>query len=35
MVNGKVLVENRRLITADEDEILGRAREWQEKIREN
>jgi 5-methylthioadenosine/S-adenosylhomocysteine deaminase len=34
MVNGKVLVENRRLITADEDEILGKAREWQEKIRE-
>jgi 5-methylthioadenosine/S-adenosylhomocysteine deaminase len=35
MVNGKVLVENRRLITADEDEILGKSREWQEKIRES
>jgi hypothetical protein len=34
MVNGKILVDNRKLTTVDEGEILDCAREWQEKIRE-
>ena len=34
LVNGKVIVDNRTLTTMDEGEILGKAREWQEKIRE-
>ena len=34
LVNGKVIVDNRTLKTMDEVEILGKAREWQEKIRE-
>lgn len=33
MVNGKFVVENGRLITADEQEILSKARQWSEKIR--
>jgi 5-methylthioadenosine/S-adenosylhomocysteine deaminase len=34
LVNGKIIVDNRTLTTMDEGEILGKAREWQEKIRE-
>ena len=34
MVNGKILVDNRKLTTVDEGEILDCAREWQEKIKE-
>ncbi|RJQ53335.1 MAG: S-adenosylhomocysteine deaminase [Nitrospiraceae bacterium] len=33
MVNGKVVVENGRLTTMDEEEILEKARQWQEKIK--
>jgi len=33
MVNGKVLVNSGRLMTADEDEILDKARMWGEKIK--
>ena len=33
LVNGKVVVDNRTLTTMDEGEILGKAREWQAKIR--
>lgn len=33
-VNGRAIVENRTLQTMDEGEILGKAREWQHKIRE-
>ena len=32
MVNGKVVVENRKLLTAEEPEILCKARRWSEKI---
>jgi 5-methylthioadenosine/S-adenosylhomocysteine deaminase len=34
LVNGKVVLEDRRLLTADEEEILGKANEWGRKIRE-
>ncbi|GBE41251.1 5-methylthioadenosine/S-adenosylhomocysteine deaminase [bacterium BMS3Bbin09] len=34
LVNGKVVVDNRTLTTMDEAEILGKAREWQAKIKE-
>jgi len=34
MVNGKIVVNNRRLITMDELEILAKARVWQKKIKE-
>ncbi len=34
MVNGRILVEEGRLLTADEGEILEKAREWQKKISE-
>jgi len=33
MVNGKVVVNGRRLVTADESEILYKARKWCEKIK--
>lgn len=33
MVNGRYVVESGRLVTADEEEILAKAREWAEKIR--
>lgn len=33
MVNGKVVVEDGKLTTMDEDEILDKARAWQEKIK--
>ena len=32
MVNGKMVLNNRKLITADEEEILYKARKWREKI---
>jgi len=32
MVNGKIVVNDRRLVSADEEEILAKARKWQEKI---
>jgi 5-methylthioadenosine/S-adenosylhomocysteine deaminase len=35
MVNGKVVIEDGNLVTADENEILSKARAWQEKIREH
>jgi 5-methylthioadenosine/S-adenosylhomocysteine deaminase len=34
MVNGKVVVEGGRLLTADENEIMGKAREWGRRIKE-
>ncbi len=34
MIDGKVIMENRRLLTLDEEEILRKAKEWGEKIRE-
>ena len=34
LVNGKVVVDNRTLTTMDEGEILAKAKEWQDKIRE-
>ena len=33
MVNGKVVVRERKLATVDEEEVLGKAREWSEKIK--
>ncbi|MEW6066870.1 MAG: amidohydrolase family protein [Nitrospirota bacterium] len=33
MVNGKLVVNNSRLCTGDEDKILSNAREWQERLR--
>ncbi|MFZ6016402.1 MAG: amidohydrolase family protein [Nitrospirota bacterium] len=33
MVNGKIVVNNGRLYTMDEEKILAKAREWQKKIR--
>ena len=33
MVNGKIVVNDAQLCNADEDNILSRAREWQEKIK--
>jgi len=33
MVNGKLIVNNRTLITADESEILYKARKWCGRIR--
>lgn len=33
MVNGKILLDKRRLMTGDEDAILDNARKWQERIR--
>jgi 5-methylthioadenosine/S-adenosylhomocysteine deaminase len=35
MVGGKVVVEGRRLVTADEEEILAKAQWWGQKIRED
>lgn len=32
MVNGKIVVNDRKLVSADEEEILAKARKWQEKI---
>jgi hypothetical protein len=32
MVNGKVVVDGRKLTTADEAEILYKAKKWSEKI---
>jgi len=32
IVNGKIVVNDRRLVSADEEEILAKARRWQEKI---
>lgn len=32
MVNGKIVVQDSRLVTADEEEILATARKWQKKI---
>ena len=34
LVNGRILVEKRRLLTADEEEIMGKARDWGVRIRE-
>jgi 5-methylthioadenosine/S-adenosylhomocysteine deaminase len=34
IIDGKVIMENRRLLTLDEEEILRKAKEWGEKIRE-
>jgi 5-methylthioadenosine/S-adenosylhomocysteine deaminase len=34
LVNGKVVLEDRKLLTADEAEILGKANEWSRKIGE-
>ena len=34
LVNGNIVVDNRTLMTMDEGEILAKAREWQEKIKE-
>ena len=34
LVNGKVVIENRKLTTADEAEIMARAAEWGRKIKE-
>ena len=33
MINGKIIVENRNLLTGDEAEILAKAGEWQDKIK--
>ena len=33
MVNGKIVINNGRLLTADEMEILFKAQQWCEKIR--
>jgi len=33
MVNGKIVVENRKLITMDEEEILAKAKQWQDRIK--
>ncbi|MEN8264051.1 MAG: amidohydrolase family protein [Nitrospirota bacterium] len=33
MINGKIIIENRNLVTADEAEILAKAVEWQDKIK--
>jgi 5-methylthioadenosine/S-adenosylhomocysteine deaminase len=33
MVNGKVVVRERKLATVDEEEVLGKAREWCDKIK--
>ncbi|MDO8282617.1 MAG: amidohydrolase family protein [Thermodesulfovibrionia bacterium] len=33
MVNGKILLDKRRLMTGDEDAILDNARKWQDRIR--
>jgi 5-methylthioadenosine/S-adenosylhomocysteine deaminase len=32
IIDGKVIMENRKLLTLDEEEILGRAKEWGERI---
>ncbi|MDP3112000.1 MAG: amidohydrolase family protein, partial [Thermodesulfovibrionales bacterium] len=32
-VNGKLVVDNRKLCTADEGEIISKAKEWRNKIR--
>jgi len=34
LINGKIIVEDGRLLTADEDEILSKARRWQKRIKE-
>jgi 5-methylthioadenosine/S-adenosylhomocysteine deaminase len=33
MINGKIIVENRSLVTADETDIMQKAVEWQNKIK--
>lgn len=33
MVNGKIVVEDRRMATMDEEKVLSKAREWQKKIK--
>ncbi len=33
IVNGKIVVDNKKLTTMDESEILSKARQWQEKIK--
>jgi 5-methylthioadenosine/S-adenosylhomocysteine deaminase len=35
IVNGRIVVENRRLKTIDEEEILAKARAWRKKIKED
>jgi 5-methylthioadenosine/S-adenosylhomocysteine deaminase len=35
MVNGKIIINDRKLLTADESEILYKARKWCEKIKGN
>ncbi|TNF55132.1 S-adenosylhomocysteine deaminase [bacterium] len=34
MVNGQILIDDRRLVTSDESEILSKTKTWQKKIRE-
>lgn len=34
IVNGKIVVDNKKLTTMDESEILNKARQWQKKIKE-
>jgi 5-methylthioadenosine/S-adenosylhomocysteine deaminase len=33
MVNGKIIIENKKLMTMDEEEILSKAKDWQKKIK--
>jgi 5-methylthioadenosine/S-adenosylhomocysteine deaminase len=35
MVNGKIIVDNGKLTTMDETEIIAKAKQWQEKIKEH
>ena len=35
IINGKLIMENRKLLTVDEDEIIDRAKFYQKKIKEN
>jgi hypothetical protein len=32
IIDGKMIMENRKLLTLDEEEILKKAKEWGEKI---
>ncbi len=34
MVNGKIIIDNRRPVTIDEEAVMAKAREWQEKIKQ-
>ena len=34
MVNGQIVIDNKKLTTGDEKEIMAKARAWQKKIRE-